>query len=109
MTIENTSGDVTITLYGELKSAEHVLKCGLEPFKKISNAFGGFVPALRALQSYDMTASVAIVAAGLGKTAKEVEADVFRTGLIALVEPLTDYLNALMHGGRKADDSKPAT
>lgn len=96
------TGDVDISLNGD----KSTLRCTLRAAKEINASFGDYVTAQRRLATYDLAAYVAIVAAGLGKTSKEVEAAVYNNGMVELTKPLSDYVNLLANGGRplKTDD-----
>jgi hypothetical protein len=86
-----------------LNSQVFQLKCTLRALKEVNARFGNFTNAYRKLTEFDFDAYSAIVAAGLGKTIRDVEADVFRTGMPDLVKPCTDFLNLLSNGGRPMD------
>lgn len=94
-------GDVEITL-GDAKAT---LRCTVRAAKEVDVFFGDYSTAFRKLIAYNFAAYVAIVAAGLGKSHKEVEDSVFQTGLIDLVKPLSEYLGLLSNGGRKPSDT----
>lgn len=70
------------------------------------NALGGFAEVLRRLAGFDFDAFVAVVAAGAGKKASEVEDAVYEAGLPSLVEPLSQFVESLANGGKPI---KPAT
>lgn len=70
------------------------------------NALGGFAEVLRKLAGFDFDAFVAVVAAGTGKKASEVEDAVYEAGLPNLVESLSAFVESLANGGKPI---KPAT
>jgi hypothetical protein len=88
--------EVSVTLNSQVFQ----LRCTLRALKEINTRFGNFSDAYRKITQFDFDAFTIIVAAGLGSTVRDVEADVFRTGMIELVKPCTDYLNLLSNGGR---------
>lgn len=100
------TGDVDIQLGGE----KVTLRCSLRAAKEVSATFGNYAEVFRKLGEFDHFAYVAIVAAGLGMSPKDVEADVYHTGLRNLVNPLSTYITLLSNGGRppKDDDAKGA-
>jgi len=77
-----------------------VLRCSLRAAKEINLVFGSYGAAYKRITEYDFGAYIAIVAAGLGKSGKEVEVDVYNVGMPDLVRPLTDFLGLLSNGGR---------
>jgi hypothetical protein len=88
-------GDVEIELNG--KPAK--LRFGVQQFKKIG-AICPFMEVLRRIANLDVGMIVAVVAAGTGKTAKEVEGDVFETGMAKLVNSVSEYVVRLLNGGK---------
>jgi len=99
------AGQITVTLDGE----EVVLKPTIAAAKNISRLLGGFQAAHQALFAQNLDAYVTVVRHGLGmKTeaeAKGLEDRVFRTGLRALVGPLTDFILILANGGRPLEEA----
>lgn len=82
-------GDETLTLRSTLRAA-----------KEINSVLGNYTEAFRKVLAYDLSAFVAVVAAGAGKTTREVELAVHSAGLPDLLKPVTDYLGLLSNGGR---------
>lgn len=87
--------EVEITLNGKTET----LRCTLRAARRV-NAGGGFAETLRRLQSFDMDAFVAVVAAGLDKPPATVEEAVFTEGTMNLAEPLANYVMLLANGGK---------
>lgn len=104
MTATTNVGEVHITLDGSLAT----LRCTLRAAKEVNAVFGNYVDALRKLEIFDFFAYCAIVAAGLGKSSKEVEAAVYTVGMKALNAPLSQFVLLLSNGGRPAEDSDGA-
>lgn len=94
-------GDVELELNGETVS----LACTLGAAKQINARFGSFADAARRVALFDFSAYVLIVAAGLNKKEKEVEADVFAAGIKRITKPVNDYIISLSNGGQP-DDAK---
>lgn len=90
-------GEVEITLAGE----PHVLRSTLRAAKEVSASAGGFIGAYQRLAAFDFGTYVAIVAAGLGKRASEVEQMVYETGIAPLSEPLSRFVQLLANGGKE--------
>ena len=90
------NGDVSITLDGQPVT----LRCTLRAATEVTATFGSYTEVYRRLASLDHRANVLVVAAGLGKDPKDVEGQVYRTGLHGLVKPLTEYITLLSNGGR---------
>ncbi len=88
--------DVTITLAGDRVN----LRCTLRAAKTVNAEFSSFATAFERLAKLDFAAYVAIIAAGLGKTPKDVEESVYVSGMSDLVAPLTDFVSLLANGGR---------
>lgn len=92
-----TTDGVTITLDG----SPVTLRFTLGAAKQINAVFGNFVEAYQRINKFDLEAFPAVIAAGLGKTVKEVEADTFTAGMDVLYKDLTTYLAWLSNGGRE--------
>jgi hypothetical protein len=84
---------------GEVDTPLGTLKSTLRAARTV-NSMGGFAEVFRKLAVFDFDAYVSVVAAGLGKKPSEVEDDVFKAGLPALVEPLSTYVEYLSNGGK---------
>lgn len=95
------AGDVEIELDGEKVTLRPTLKAA----QIISRQAGGIIGAIQALRSLDIDALTGIVAAGLGKSVKDVEDAVWRRGVADLTPMATRYVTNLANGGRPADDS----
>jgi hypothetical protein len=95
MTDTPHEGDVEIELNG--KPAK--LRFGLPQWKEIG-AICPFMEVLRRIANLDFGMIVAVVATGTGKTAKEVEGDVFETGMAKLANPVSEYILRLINGGK---------
>lgn len=78
--------------------------------KEVNTRFGSFNDALTRIGKMDFLAFVLVVAAGTGKSPKEVEDAVFEAGMHDLIGPLSDYLIRLSNGGKplEKDDKKAA-
>ena len=96
--------EVTIDLNGSPKG----LRVNPRAAKEIAAHFGNYMEAFNRLAVFDMSAYVAIVAAGLGKKRADVEDDVFHTGLDKLTDKLSEYVGLLLRAGRPADADKDA-
>jgi hypothetical protein len=92
-----TTDGVTITLDGE----PVILRFTLGAAKQLNNTFGNFVEALQRINKFDFEAFPAVIAAGLGKSSKDVEASVFSAGMDNLYKDLGTYLVWLSNGGRE--------
>ncbi len=88
-------GEVEITLNGKTVTLRSSLKAA-----KMVNAGGGFQDVLRKLAAFDQDYYVVVVAAGLGKNPRDVEDDVYLTGLPSLTEILSTYVGYLANGGK---------
>jgi len=98
--------------HGEVDTPLGTLRCTLRAAKEVSAYFGDYLDAFRKLATFNHDAYVAIVAAGLGKSRKDVEKDVYEAGLPNLTESLSDYVGLLSNGGKPAtvdDAGKPNT
>lgn len=96
-------GDVEIILGDEVVT----LRCTLGAAKKVNAAFGDYITAFRRLATFDLSAYISVVAAGLDKTPKEIEDAVFKNGMTDLNTPLSQYVDLLANGGKppkKVDD-----
>lgn len=97
-------GEVAIVLDGK----EETLRCSLAAAKAV-NAFAGqngHQGIIARLGMLDFEAYVAVVAYGLDKPARAVEAKVYRTGLVNLTASLVTFVTMLANGGKpiKSDD-----
>lgn len=90
-------GEVEITLNGR----EEILRPTLRAAREINNGCGGYSGAFRKLTEFDLSAYVAIVAAGLGKKYGEVEEAVHKAGILNLTEPLSRFVTILANGGKE--------
>jgi hypothetical protein len=91
-------GEVDITLDGKVET----LKSTPAAARRISGIAGGYVPVLGRIGAFDHNTYVQVVAAGLDKKTGEVEDAVFRTGLLKLVDSLSEYVDYLINGGKPA-------
>jgi hypothetical protein len=91
-------GEVGITIAGQ----EMTLRSSLLAAKTINTHFGSFGEAYQQIAKLNLAAYVAVIATGIGAKGmpKDLDEQVFQTGLPTLVEPLTEYLNLLVNGGR---------
>lgn len=104
-----TAGEVEITLAGQTYTLKPTLAAALAVGR-----MGGWIAMARRLGDGDITAAVALIAAGLGKdTPKNIEELVYREGLARLVDDrfvLINYLqlfnNNLANGGRPFDEAE---
>lgn len=96
----------------EIKLGDKVvtLKCDLERLRRVSDYFGGMVPAWKAVTAFELPAYVKIVAAGMGKTLPDeaLEASVFEAGMQDLKPSIEKYLNRLINGGRDPVETEVA-
>ena len=100
----NVSEDgVEIVLDGE----PVMLRFTLGASKKVNGHFGHFAAANQRLANIDQDAITFVVAAGLGKSVKDVEDAVFKAGFLDLYEPVKVYVNWLANGGRDYVAPKP--
>lgn len=88
-------GEVSITLDGKAETLRSTLRAA-----RIVSSLGGFTGALKLLQEFNLEGYVAIVAAGLNKRTIDVEDAVYKTGLVELTGPLSDFVILLTQGGR---------
>lgn len=91
-------GEVRITLVGK----DLVLRSSLRAARTVSTSQDGFAGALQRISRYDFETFVSVVAAGLNQAPKDVEEDVYETGLLDLIDPVSKYVGYLMRGGREA-------
>ena len=100
----STPGTLSVNLDGTPSD----LRCSLYAAKQINAMFGDYQGALDRLRALDLNAYIAIVAAGLGKDARDVEDKVYTTGMSDLILPLMKFVNMLGNGGRPpaTDDAK---
>lgn len=99
--------EIEIDLAGETFS----LSCTLGAFKAVSDQFGGFVGAFRALAEVNIDAAAYIIAAGIGKQRNSKERDrivekLFEGGLEDALPKLTEYLSLLSAGGAKRKEAQ---
>ncbi len=85
---------------GDVETPCGTLRCTLRAAIAVNGRFGDYAEAFNRLQRFDFAAYVAIVAAGLGKDPKEVEARVFEAGMSDLCGPLSAYVGFLSRGGK---------
>ncbi len=88
--VEITLGDEKVQLRFTLGAA-----------KRVNQYFGNFVNANQRMESVDLEAITVIVAAGLGKSPKDVEDAVYAAGQLNLHRSVKTYLNLLANGGRE--------
>lgn len=98
-------GDVTAegTMDVTLHDGSVTLIANLENAKAINRAFGGYQSALQKLSVGDIEAVFAIIRFGLGAKQSELaalEERVFRSGLLRLTGPCTDFVLMCANGGR---------
>lgn len=88
----------------ELNGKTATLKWKLPVAQKIGEAFGGMIPAHRAVNEFDLAGYTKIVAIAtervLPDTFDELQAEVFATGMESLHDPLLKFLNRLVSGGK---------
>jgi len=95
---------MAIESLGEVDSPLGTLRCTLRAWESINTHFGSYGEAYRRVAQLDAAAIVRIVTEGTGKKFDDVKPEVFRAGLNGFVKPLTDYLELLSNGGKKAGD-----
>lgn len=96
--------EVTIELDGEIVD---LVVCP-RAAKEITAQFGNYMEVFQRLVNFDHAAYVVIVAIGTDKKRADTEAKVFRTGLDALTDKLSEYVGLLSRGGRPvAKDEDP--
>jgi hypothetical protein len=83
-----------------------VLRCTVRALRDLDASAGGFNEVIAGLTSYRFATYCSVVAAGLGKRPREVEEDVYATGMNALVGPLCEFVAMLVNGGRKPEPSE---
>lgn len=97
-------------IFLELGGERVALRCTLRAAKEINSFFGSYTAAYRKLIEYDLSAYVAIIAAGIGRKPSEVEKAIFEVGMPDLASSLTEYLNLLCNGGKPFNsEAKAAT
>lgn len=105
------AGEMEVPLYG----GAVVLTSNLLACKLLSRHFGGVQPAMTRVAAGDIEAFILVVRAGLGiandaeARARDVDERVFRTGILTLTSPLTDFLINTANGGKPigAEDAEP--
>ncbi|QDM32179.1 glycoside hydrolase family 125 protein [Tardiphaga sp. vice352] len=100
-----TIAPMEVTLAGNVVSLEMTSKSMM----RVSEYFGGLIPANSALLSVDLQAMRKILASGLNKPLSDddgLEAAIYETGVIDVQKYLIDYLDKLVTGGRGSP--KPA-
>lgn len=91
-------GEVEIELAGKA----HTLKPTFRAFKGV-NALGGtdgYIEAQRRVAAMDADAIASVIALGLGKSVADIEQDVFKTGILKLSAPVSEFLVMLANGGK---------
>lgn len=80
------------------------LTANLFAAKGICRHFGGFQESLNRIAAGDIEAMIAVVRYGLGvkseAEARKLEEPVFRTGILKLTSPLTEFLLVCANGGK---------
>lgn len=94
------ASEIEITLDGETL----VLRPTLRAAKRVNEALGGFVGALRQLQNADLGAIALIIAAGTGKQSsnerERIEEKVYAAGVEKALPGTVKFVELLMRGGR---------
>lgn len=103
------AGDVPIELGGNV----HALKPSLEACIAISKMGGGGGPnaVINRLVAGDFDTIHAVIAAGLGRTAKELPKLIYEGGVMSYSAPCIDFVGIVNNGGRpldEEDENKPA-
>lgn len=104
----------------ELGGGKYVLRPTLQAAKTVNKVFGGFDAAFRELMALNLDAYVAVIAAGLGKTANQflvpedekkltVEQAVYEQGIETLSGVAAKFVGFLTNGGRDPNEKKDAT
>ena len=94
---------IEITLDGEAV----VLRPTLEAAMLVDSRFGGYSAAYQSLLGHSLDATVAILAAGAGKSINTtLREKVYAKGVRNLVAPLSQFLTLLLNGGRKPEDER---
>lgn len=111
-------GTVTTLADGEMEVPLHggtvVLTSNLLACKILCRQFGGIQAALQRVAAGDVEALILIVRAGLGITsdaqakAQDIDERVFRTGILVLTSPLTEFLLNTANGGKTMAESEAA-
>lgn len=86
---------------GEVDTPLGTLRCTLRASKEVCAYFGNFVNANERVAMVEQEAMTRVIAAGLGKTPKEVEEQVYEAGLLNLAAPVKKWLDLLANGGRE--------
>lgn len=84
----------------KMQTGTITLRCSIKAMRAVNAVFGNFYSAQDRIKSSDFAAYCVVVAAGLDKEPREVEADVYGTGMIDLNKPLCEFLDMLANGGR---------
>lgn len=76
---------------------------------KLGRQYNGLATIYNKLTTFDPEVYVTVVREGLGialngKEAQGLGEKVWRTGLTSLTEPLVEYINLLLNGGRKLEN-----
>lgn len=95
--------EVEIQLCGKTETLRTTLRAA-----RSINAMGGFAEVFRRLGNFDLDAYTRVIAAGLNRKPDDVEELVYENGMTDLVEPLSEFLNLLVTGGKpsKGGDQK---
>jgi hypothetical protein len=107
MAKKKTDGAVEITLDDE----KRWLEPSIGAIRLISKQYGGLQQAVRHVTALELDAYIYIVRHGLGlkdSDAKGLDEKVFRSGIVNLQVPLTEYLAVLINGGRPVRDETEA-
>lgn len=103
-------GDIAVELLdskGELKAL--TLKPSLQACQALSRINGGLVNLSSRVSALDLDSIVTVLAYGLGyggtkRPPKDFEERVYRTGLVALSTPCTQFVNIVANGGKPLAD-----
>lgn len=99
----STPGEFPLKLQGGAQT----MRCSLKALRAVNAVFGSLYAAQERIKSSDFAAYCVVVAAALDKEPREIEGDVYATGMLDLNKPICEYLDALANGGRKPNAEQP--
>lgn len=85
---------------GEVETPLGTLKSSIPAARVASQVGGGFIGASARVAAFDFDTILAIMAAGLGKKAADIEQAVFEAGMVNLSGPVSTFITYLANGGR---------
>lgn len=97
------AGDVKVELAGH---GEVILHPSLKACTVLTGMPGGVIKLQERVMHMEFSAIKMVVEAGLGKTAKEMDDIIFRTGLFDLRGPCISFLSIVANGGRPLGETE---